>query len=175
MVAAVLEMSQTRSLAGLARVTDGDTIRLEGVTVRLRGIDAPELRQACTGADGTEHACGRLSASYLETLIGTSPVDCSGYDTDRYDRLLGDCRAGDGAAVVALNRSMVEAGWAVAFGDHERAEALARADRRGLWAWEFERPADWRRHVAGEASPTLRLGALVRRARSVLGLGGHHE
>lgn len=178
LAAAALQARQGRALAGSARIIDGDTIRLDGAVVRLRGIDAPELRQTCTGADGAEHACGRLSARYLETLVGASAVTCAGRGTDRYGRLLGDCSVGSGASGIALNRTMVEAGWAVAFGDHERVQAMARADKRGMWAWDFEQPADWRRRVAAEAGagrPAIGPGALVRRARAAVGWRGHNE
>ena len=40
-----------------AVVVDGDTIKLRGVRIRLAGIDAPEMNQACT-ADGVPYACG---------------------------------------------------------------------------------------------------------------------
>ena len=38
--------------AAQVTVTDGDTIKLNGTTYRLWGIDAPETKQAC--ADGWE-------------------------------------------------------------------------------------------------------------------------
>ncbi|QBK31070.1 thermonuclease family protein [Roseitalea porphyridii] len=176
--AAALQDWNSRTLEGTAVVTDGDTIRLMGEPVRLRGIDAPELEQLCIGGDGAEHACGRLSSAYLETLIAARPVACIGHDTDRYGRFLGDCRAGAGATATDLNEAMVASGWAVAYGDHERAEARARGDKRGLWAWEFERPADWRRRVAaetGESVPAGGAGAFVRRARALVGWSGHNE
>lgn len=175
---AALQGWNSRTVEGVARVTDGDTIRLVDEAVRLRGIDAPELDQVCTGGDGTEHACGRLSASYLDTLIAARPVICAGHETDRYGRFLGDCLAGSGATVTDLNEAMVAAGWAVAYGDHESAETRARADGRGLWAWQFERPADWRRRkaaAAGETVPAGGPGVLFRRARALVGWSGHNE
>ena len=176
--AATLQGWNSRTVQGIARVTDGDTIRLRGEPVRLRGIDAPEVGQVCTGGDGAEHACGRLASEYLETLIAARPVACTGHDTDRYGRFLGDCRAGTGATATGLNEAMVASGWAVAYGDHERAEARARGERRGLWAWRFERPADWRRRTAAEAGeplPAGGAGAIVRRARALVGWRGHNE
>lgn len=178
LAAAALQAWNSWTLNAAARVTDGDTIRLGDVPVRLRGIDAPELDQTCTGGDGAVHACGQLSAGYLETLIGTAQVTCTGHDTDRYGRFLGDCRAGAGATAITLNETMVASGWAVAFGDHRGAEARARADKRGLWAWQFERPADWRKRAAAKAGETLPAGGpggLFRRARALVGWSGHNE
>jgi endonuclease YncB( thermonuclease family) len=38
----------------------------------------------------------------------------------------------------------VQAGWAVAFGDFETDEAMARAAKVGIWAGTFKEPQDWR-------------------------------
>ncbi|MCX7342193.1 MAG: thermonuclease family protein, partial [Hyphomicrobiales bacterium] len=45
-------------VTGIARVVDGDTLNLEGLGVRLHGIDAPETAQRCTDAQGRDYACG---------------------------------------------------------------------------------------------------------------------
>ena len=45
---------------------------------------------------------------------------------------------------VELNRWLVEEGWAVSFGGYQGAERTARTARKGVWAGEFLRPADWR-------------------------------
>lgn len=173
MAAALLERANTQGLEGPARVADGDTVVIAGERVRLRGIDAPEIDQFCTDAGGAEHACGRLAARHLEALIAGQAVRCSGHDTDRYGRFLGVCtvpsRPDDD-----LNAQMVDDGWAVSFGSYRALEMRARADRRGLWAWSFERPADWRRDQRAQMAP-FGPAAALRRARAMIGLGGHHE
>lgn len=177
-LAALLQTLNSRDLTGPARVIDGDTITVEGTRVRLRGIDAPEIGQQCMGGDGIAHPCGRLAASYLETLIGGDSVECSGHDTDRYGRFLGVCHETGNRQGASLNAAMVENGWAIAYGDHGRLEREAQAERRGLWAWEFDRPADWRRQKAAldeGAVPRAGLGAAIRRFRAFVGWGGHHE
>lgn len=135
-----LDEREARNETGKATVVDGDTIRLGGTRVRLRGIDAPESAQPCR-KDGTDYACGRLARQALVKLIAGRPVSCDGSRLDRYGRLLGDCKAGE----VDLNRQLVLEGWAVAYGDFERDEATARAGGYGIWAGSFERPQDWRR------------------------------
>ena len=40
--------SNTNLLSDNIRVIDGDTIVLDGKKVRLKGIDAPEMKQECT-------------------------------------------------------------------------------------------------------------------------------
>ena len=58
----------TAELAGEAKVTDGDTIRIGDTRIRLWGIDAPERRQTCQGRDGCVYDCGRDSAAVFNEL-----------------------------------------------------------------------------------------------------------
>jgi endonuclease YncB( thermonuclease family) len=51
--------SLSLALEGRAEIVDGDTLRIDGRTVRLQGIDAPETRQTCTDRSGQEWPCGR--------------------------------------------------------------------------------------------------------------------
>jgi endonuclease YncB( thermonuclease family) len=85
-------------------------------------------------------------------LIGGRDVACEIRDTDRYERLVAVCKAGD----VDLNREMIRQGWAVRFGTlglgYASAETEARSARRGIWRGDFERPQDWRKqHDANRA------------------------
>ena len=137
-----LDQVSTRTLSGRAIVHDGDTITVAGERLRLRGIDSPELDQSCAGPDGP-YTCGRSAAAALRRLVGEGAVQCEGWQRDRYGRLLVDCTVGG----VAINRRMVQDGWAGSYGDHARAEAEARDAKRGLWAGDFDRPQDWRRRT----------------------------
>lgn len=152
-----LDRLDTRNEAGTATIADGDSLAFGATRVRLRGIDAPEYMQTCT-RDGADYACGRMARQALATLIGKRQVVCSGWQKDRYGRLLGDCKAGD----VDLNRAQVEAGWAVAYGGFEREEAAARSVRRGIWAGSFVEPQEWRRqHRAAPESRHDRMGSIA--------------
>ncbi|TIS49312.1 MAG: thermonuclease family protein [Mesorhizobium sp.] len=139
LVAARVDRFETRKEQGTAIVNDGDSITLGTERIRMRGIDAPEYTQTCSKG-GADYACGRLARQSLVRLIANRPVSCSGWQRDRYGRLLGDCKAGD----TDLNRAQVQAGWAVAFGDFETEEAVARAAKVGIWAGSFDEPQDWR-------------------------------
>lgn len=129
-----------------ARVTGGDTLKVEGERIRLFGIDAPEGGQTCAGADGREWACGAESAAQLKRLVAAAGgrVSC-----------VIEMRDGDGVAVstcdaagVDLGAAMVEAGLAVTcrqYPDRYADEqAKARRHKVGLWAGTFEAPWDWR-------------------------------
>ncbi len=143
-----LDQADTRTEQGAARIVDGDSIELDGLRVRLRGIDAPEYRQMCR-RDGHDYACGRQSREALLRMTRGRTVLCTGGRNDQYGRLLGDCSA-DG---VELNREMVAQGWALAYGDFEREEAKARAGKLGVWAGEFEKPRQWRDRRGGRTEP----------------------
>jgi endonuclease YncB( thermonuclease family) len=133
---------------------DGDSFRAGNVEIRLHGIDAPEYRQSCLDKQRKQHPCGKLARDALSNLIGTRTVKCDIIDRDRYGRQVSVCKDG----TLEINREMVRLGWAVAYRRHAlnyvSTEREAKAARRGIWAWEFERPEDYRaknRAVQGSA------------------------
>lgn len=146
LLSARLDRTDTRRPQGAAVVNDGDSITLGAERIRLLGIDAPEYDQSCRRA-GADYACGRAARDALKSLIGGKPVACAGWELDRYGRLLATCTANGHD----LNRTMVESGWAVAYGDFEAEQAAARKSGAGLWAGSFDRPRDWRSQRGGLA------------------------
>ena len=126
---------------------DGDTIRAaNGVEFRLFGIDAPELGQTCTEANGKTWLCGRAAKAKLTTLMKGGNVNCESRATDRFGRVVAVCSA---AGVPDLGEAMVRDGYATDLGGaagnpYRDAEAEAQTARRGIWRGTFERPADWR-------------------------------
>jgi endonuclease YncB( thermonuclease family) len=128
-----------KDLTGPADAIDGDSLRLNGQEVRLKGIDAPELLQTCRVSD-RDIPCGREARSHLRRLVQSGLVTCISFETDRYGRHLGECRVRG----IDINAAMVRDGQAVAYGNYMREEAEARQAYRGLWAGSFERPRDFR-------------------------------
>ena len=172
LAAVALQTCATQTLDGPVTVMDGDSLRIGETRARLRGIDAPELDQTCTDAAGAAFACGRRARDHLRGLA--TGLSCSGFETDRFGRMLVTCTAP--GLDVTVNERMVADGWAIAFGGHEAAEAMARANRRGLWAGTFETPRDVRDRQSAVASGLGEtIGALIRRLRAMAGLGGHLE
>lgn len=169
LVAAHLQPNVSIDAEGTPRVGDGDSLTIGGERIRLVGIDAPELRQSCL-REGTEYACGERAREALVDLVAGRTVVCEARERDRYGRLLATCRAGD----TNLNRAMVEAGWAVAYGDYGREEALAKEAGRGLWAGSFDPPSQWRRMHGGLVEDfdglLSRLSQIIRR---LLGMDGN--
>lgn len=140
LVARLDQRAPVQALAGRAYVIDGDTISISGNHIRLKGIDAPELVQSC-GTEAAMSACGQVSRQTLLRLISGREVRCEAYGRDKYNRSLAVCRVGE----TNINRAMIEAGQAVAYGDYQEEEGKAREARKGLWTSRFETPQDWRR------------------------------
>jgi endonuclease YncB( thermonuclease family) len=139
-----------QTITGVASVTDGDSLEIRGIRIRLHGIDAPESRQLCTRPSGETWRCGQQAALALSDRIGRRSVSCESLDTDRYGRTIAVCLQ-DG---VDLNAWMVREGWAAAYRQYSRdyvpAEADARRAVRNIWSGTFVMPWDWRR---GARSP----------------------
>lgn len=126
-------------VTGQARLIDGDSLFVNGVELRLEGIDAPEAAQNCTRA-GKSWPCGRDASRALGRLLRGSAVRCEGARRDAHDRVLAICRLGD----MNINRWMVEQGWAVSFHAYPGEERSARLAKKGIWSGTFVRPREWR-------------------------------
>ena len=133
------ENRAAHEIIGTVRVVDGDTLAIGADRIRLRGMDAPEIGQQCRHG-GKSYDCGRQAREALVAVIDGGKVTCNARRKDRYGRLIATCYLGS----VDLGRRIVEEGWAVASGDYDLSERRARAEGRGIWAGEFERPDDWR-------------------------------
>ncbi len=127
-------------------IIDGDTVMLDnGLKVRLAGIQAPKLPlgrlqyQAWPLADEAKLALGELS------LGKRVKIRYGGAERDRHGRVLGQLFIGGviGGDEIWAQRAMLLAGLArvYSFADNRRclldlykAEAMARIERRGIWA-----------------------------------------
>lgn len=143
----------------VTRHVDGDTLRVDGVPVRLIGIDAPETVRpgspvACFGPEASA-ALARLLP--LGTRVHLVP-DVSAQD--RYGRRLAYVyRAGDGLFV---NLELVRSGFATVYTvppdvarapDLLAAERAARAAGAGLWGGCPAGPAAGAPPTGGAAPP----------------------
>jgi endonuclease YncB( thermonuclease family) len=118
-------------------LVDGDTIKLNGTTWRLWGIDAPETSQFC----GDGWPAGLEAKRILAFFLRAGPVDCEPRGKDRHGRALGQCRAGG----KDLGADMVWAGMAWASSsDYLEEEQAALQARRGVHTHGCERAWDWR-------------------------------
>jgi endonuclease YncB( thermonuclease family) len=114
--------------AALAQ-TDGDTIKLNGTTCRLWGIDAPETKQWCS-----DYPAGALATGMLSKLMSGRAITCEDRGHDRYGRTIGLCRA-DGDD---LSKAMVRLGMAWAYVRYSR-DYVDQEEQARLSAWACTR------------------------------------
>lgn len=134
-----------QSIVGRASVVDGDTLEIQGVRIRLWGVDAVESSQTCLDPAGKPWPCGRRAALALSDFLGQRTVSCQRRDTDRYGRVVAVCSV----AGVEVNRWLVEQGWALAYVEYGGQVYLdsqdrARAGKRGIWQGSFQAPWEYR-------------------------------
>lgn len=131
-------------LSGPATATDGDTLKMGTVSVRLFGIDAPEAQQRCSARSGNEYECGTRARLFLAGAVYGRSITCEPKDIDRFGRTVAICSAGG----VDLGRALVSSGLAVAYREYTdiyvEDERVAKQARRGLWAGRFDPPSSYR-------------------------------
>lgn len=109
-------------------ITDGDTLIVDGVKIRLHGIDAPELRDS---------EAGLAARAHLTRLVAYSTLRCVLTGERSYDRYVAKCRLPTGEDVAGR---MVRDGWAVdwpRFSKGRYAGEQAQAYRAGIGMYAF--------------------------------------
>ena len=143
LIGAIVGCTQQAGTISGVEIIDGDTFRLtNGDTVRLIGIDAPELSQPG----------GVLSREYLAHLLLGKPItlEKGSEDRDKYNRLLRFVYIGN----LCINEEMIRQGYAEArylpespIRDYYlQLEIQAEAARAGLWSdnvFQSRSQVDW--------------------------------
>jgi micrococcal nuclease len=143
LIGAIVGCTQQAGTISGVEIIDGDTFRLaNGDTVRLIGIDAPELSQLG----------GKMSREFLAHLIMGKPItlEKGSEDRDNYNRLLRFVYVGN----LCINEEMIRQGYAEARYLPENPireyyvhlEMQAEATRAGLWSDNVFQPRsciDW--------------------------------
>tara|TARA_B100000029_G_C16946774_1_gene730949 strand:- start:45 stop:560 length:516 start_codon:yes stop_codon:yes gene_type:complete len=147
--------SQEKVIYGWPRVIDGDSISINKESIRLHGIDAPEIKQICKKKNNTPYMCGVIAKDTLKNFIERESsgitrkkVYCYYSERDRYKRIIGKCYVGKDSEF-NLNHAMVFTGQAVAYikysKDYIEAQNRAKKMGIGIWQGEFILPEEWRR------------------------------
>ncbi|KAA2213455.1 thermonuclease family protein [Pseudoroseomonas oryzae] len=132
-------------LAGRPRIIDGDTLDVDGVRVRMQGIDALEHDQECRGGNG-RFECGAAARQALVELIGGRSVTCVPDGSTTHGRSVAHCSVPrPGGGTLDLNEAMVRSGYAFdcprfSDGRYAAAEAAAKREKAGAWAGRFDYP-----------------------------------
>ena len=126
------------------RITDGDTIKLNGDKIRFSGIDTPELKQICIKND-IKILCGLNAKKILVDKIGNNKVTCVKEGKDRYKRILAECFVNN----ESLSSYLVRSGYAFAYRKYSKKfisdEEFAKSNKLGMWSMVFDYPWDWRK------------------------------
>ena len=126
------------------KITDGDTIRINGEKIRFSGIDTPELRQKCL-KQGIKVLCGITAKQILIDKIGDNKIVCIREGKDQYKRTLAECFVNN----ESLSSYLVKSGYAFAYRRYSKKfitdENFARTNKIGMWSMEFDYPWDWRK------------------------------
>jgi endonuclease YncB( thermonuclease family) len=126
------------------KITDGDTIRINGEKIRFSGIDTPELRQTCLKQE-IKVLCGITAKQILIDKIGDNKVVCIREGKDQYKRTLAECFVNN----ESLSSYLVKSGYAFAYRKYSKKfitdEDFARTNKIGMWSMEFDYPWDWRK------------------------------
>ncbi len=125
------------------RVIDGDSLMVNGVEVRLEGIDAPEYHQECYDKNDKPYPCGKEAYEFLLEIVGQDTT-CEEIEKDRNHRSVAVCHSQG----KNLNQEMVANGWAVAYTSYTNAfakeERDAKSAKKGIWQGSFMRPELYR-------------------------------
>ena len=143
----------------VSSVHDGDTITVAGNSIRLDSIDAPELKQAY----------GIESRDKLANLVNGQSVTVTYAKKDKYGRIVGTVFKND---CTQVNLRQVETGSAWYYeaykceisagmrNSYDNAQALARSEGRGLWAFAAISPWVYRNGVEAKVPPSCKNGDL---------------
>jgi len=127
-------------------VHDGDTLTIrvgekEKLTIRLDGIDAPELAQPY----------GKQAKHALSSVVIAKEVRVETHGTDKYGRTIGTVWLAKGKQEYSVNHQLVAKGWAWRYVKYSKSRALAEVEAAakkahlGLWTGaDPVSPWDWR-------------------------------
>ena len=148
-----VKSQEVKIITGVAKVIDGDTIKINNKRIRFFGIDAPEKKQLCKKiylsilffSFKKNYRCGEISTSMLKNKINNKFVLCKSRGKDRYKRFIAECYDNK----LNINAWMVRNGYAVAYRKFSKKfvvdEIIAKKDKLGLWQGSFDMPWEWRK------------------------------
>ena len=148
-----VKSDELKIISGIAKVIDGDTIKIKKNKIRLFGIDAPEKKQQCQKPRfsiffltfNKNYKCGEISTNKLKIKINKKLVMCKYNKKDRYNRFIAECYKDK----ININKWMISNGYAVAYKKYSKKfisqENLAKKEKLGIWAGTFEMPWEWRK------------------------------
>ena len=149
-----VKSEEIKIISGIAKVIDGDTIKIDQKKIRFLGIDAPEKKQQCKKkwlsisfiSFTKEYPCGKISTNKLKSIIENKLIRCQINGKDRYGRFIAECFKNK----TNINGWMVRNGYAVAYEKYSKKfvsmQNIAKKNKSGIWEGSFDMPWDWRKN-----------------------------
>jgi len=135
------------AFAETLKIKDGDSFVLNGVEIRLWGIDAPEYNQQCQ-TSGKSYPCGREAMAFFENLLTPLPFILCKKKTGakKETRKVAQCFIEDTdiAEILVLNGHAIDDKY-FSTGHYKLAEEQAKTQKRGIWRGKFMIPREWRK------------------------------
>ncbi|HYD29923.1 MAG TPA: thermonuclease family protein [Azospirillaceae bacterium] len=145
-------------LTGSASALEGDALMINGSSVRLYGIDAPDPGQMCKTLRNKDYDCFQLATRELQAMVGESQVTCQMVETGGLKQQVGVCSVRG----IDLAAAMVGRGWAFAYRrvspKYATMEAFAQTRKRGMWGGRIEYPWLWRDRQIATRKPQTQSG-----------------
>lgn len=139
-------------LTGHAVAMSGNVLRIGHTTVKLSGIEAPELQQTCLKQGRRRWRCGIAARDALARMVRRRNVTCDVPASTGAAAVEGSCDVnGQDIASDLVSRGHVFASVGL-FSRYSGLEGDARDAKLGIWQGEAERPADYRAKLWDEAS-----------------------
>ena len=151
---------------GRATAVTGSTLKLQGATIVLEGIEAPEMEQICRKPGGSWR-CGEAAKQDLADKVRGKRITCTRLGETQDGLVRARCEAG----AEDLAKSLVAKGAVFAagglFASYSSEEDQAKEKRVGLWAGDNARPDDYRAKRWDEAKKQAPEGCPIKgRVRS---------
>ena len=148
----VLFILNLEAKAENVKITDADTISIDGEKIRFSGIDAPEMKQTCIQNDDGVFwlvSCGVLARDVLVKKIGNEIPKCIREpEKDFFGRTLAECFVNG----ESLSKFLVINGYAFDYKKYSKKkyandELFAKENKLGLWNMDFQYPFKYRKNI----------------------------
>ena len=153
--------TQPQILTGtVSKVLSATTFVMNGITLKLYAIDAPDLSQTCLTKRSETYKCGKQAKKKLEKLLLNKNISCQllfPFATSKYYTVC-EIQGYD------VGATMVSVGWAVA--DRKVSDVYipyenqARQQDAGLWSGKFVAPWEYRQNKMGVIKTNEQTGFL---------------
>jgi endonuclease YncB( thermonuclease family) len=112
---------------------DSATFKVEGLTIRVAGVEPPPADATCPAAGGAPWQCGQTALYSLRRFLHGRAIECYFPRVDGVDDITAPCRVGE----ADIGTWLLMQGWArpngLATDEYRKTATDALCARRGIW------------------------------------------